>query len=403
MKQENKKIPTIRKIRQGLYAQVEEGEKRAKQKIIYTALATLLVASLLLFTAALMETGGSGKYVYVYGKQEQKISEELAFSGNIQFIDLNALADYCGIEKELSGFQAMYTVNGTTATFENGSDIAKVNGIDLKMPKAASIKNGYCLIPLSTAEELFRGVTINSERKTTTVSVSGTNIYMIVNNPKIEYLTDISDYLEYINSKDEYIFTLANKENPLPEDFPTDKDSLIEIPAEYRKDSVIYLYTVALQALEAMMNDMFEAGLTDTYVTSAYRSYAYQEILFNMYIDDEMESGLSYDAAVEKVLTYSSEPGKSEHQTGLCVDFTTKSIGGVVDDVFETTEAFAWLKDNAWKYGFILRYPENKVAITGYSYESWHYRFVGLDISTVMYQTGLCYEEYLEIFENKGE
>ena len=401
MKQENKKLSAYRKIVRGLYTQVEEGERLAKRKIIYTALATLLVASLLLFTAALMETGGSGKYVYVYGEQEQKINEELALSGNVQQIDLNALADYCGIEKELSGSQAAYKINGTEAYFKNGSDVALVNGIELEMPTAASIKNGYCLIPLSTAKELFRGLNISSERKTTTVSINNSNIYMIVKNPKIEYLTNISEYLEYINSNDEYIFILANKENPLTENFPENKDLLIEIPAEYRKDSVIYLYTVALQALQAMMNDMLEAGITDTYVTSAYRSYAYQEVLFNMYIDEEMENGLSYEAAVEKVLTYSSEPGKSEHQTGLCVDFTTKSIGGVVDDIFETTEAFAWLKDNAWKYGFILRYPKDKIATTGYSYESWHYRFVGLERASVIYQTGICYEEYLEIFENK--
>ena len=122
-----------------------------------------------------------------------------------------------------------------------------------------------------------------------------------------------------------------------------------------------------------------------------------------MYVEDEMESGLSYDAAVQKVMTYSSEPGKSEHQTGLCVDFTTKSIGGVVDDNFETTAVFSWLKNNAWKYGFILRYAEDKEEITGYTYESWHYRFVGVEKASIIHQTGICYEEYLEIFENQGE
>jgi D-alanyl-D-alanine carboxypeptidase len=83
------------------------------------------------------------------------------------------------------------------------------------------------------------------------------------------------------------------------------------------------------------------------------------------------------------------------------VDFTTNSIGGAVDDVFETTEAFSWLKENSWKYGFVLRYPEEKENITGYVYESWHYRFVGLEVASIMHQTGLCYEEYLEVFGAK--
>ena len=77
--------------------------------------------------------------------------------------------------------------------------------------------------------------------------------------------------------------------------------------------------------------------------------------------------------------------------------FMTRSMNSL-DNSFENTEAFAWLKENSWKYGFVLRYATEKESKTGYVYESWHYRFVGFEAASIMYQTGLCYEEYLEIF-----
>ena len=255
------------------------------------------------------------------------------------------------------------------------------------------------MIPISSARELLLGVEIDVNKKNTEITINEKAVFMIVEQPKAEYVTDMSGYLEYINSNDPYIFILVNKQNPIDEDFPTDKDSLIEIPSKYRKEETIYFYTVALQALEGMMNDMFALGYTDTYVTSAYRNHAYQTMLFEMYINNEMKKGYSYDEALALANKYSARPEHSEHRTGLCVDFTTRSIGGVVDDIFETTEVSDWLKENAWKYGFILRYPKDKVDITGYQYESWHYRFVGLERASIIHQTGLCYEEYLEYFE----
>ncbi len=383
--------------------EVEAAERRSKRKLMVCALATLLCASMLLFCATLLETSGGNKYTYIYGESKQTLPASLAFKDGTQYIDINALADHFSMEKGTFFSKSTFKANGTEASFEDGSAVAEINGLEHTMPSPAIIKNGYCLIPLSSAKEIFRGLEISIGEDEATISTSAGKIFMITKPSNIEYVTDISKYLKYINSEDKYIYTLANKQNPLAEGFSLPDEDLIEIPAEYRKDSRIYLYSVAEMALEAMMQDMFEAGYTDTFVTSAYRSYAYQEMLFNMYIDREMESGLSRAEAVEKVLTYSSEPGKSEHHTGLCVDFTTKSIGGVVDNVFETTEVFSWLVENSWKYGFVLRYPADKVDITGYSYEPWHYRFVGLEVASAMHQTGLCYEEYIEFFNIKGE
>lgn len=400
MKQENKNMSTYNKIRREFHLQIAEGERKSKQKMLFVALAVLLVASLLLFTAALIETNGSGRYVYVYGESEQKISAEQAVYNGIVLIDFNALANYCQIGKEIESDRAIYTINGTRAEFINGNDMAIINGIAHKMSTKAAIKNGYCLIPLSTVKDLFLGVNISQKNKTVSISLDGQKVYMILNNPEIEYKTDVSKYIEYIKSSDEYINVLVNKNTPIDEAF--EPENLKVIPSEYsRKDKEIYLENTAMQALIAMINDMIALGIDDVYVQSSYRSHSYQNMLFNMYVEDEMKAGYSYEEALERANKYSARPEHSEHRTGLCVDFTTSSIGGAVDDVFEGTEAFAWLKDNAWKYGFVLRYPEDKTHITGYQYESWHYRFVGLERAMIMYQTGMCYEEYLEYFGNK--
>ena len=394
MEQKQRKISLYKKIRRDFHIRVEQMEKAHKKKVVALALATLLLASALLFGAAMLETSTRGQYVYYYGDVEQKIKAE----NEIHMIDFIALADFCAMSKSVNINNASFEINNTKASFTNGSNIAKINGINIEMTSPAAIKNGYCLVPLSLLTDIFVGLDVNTNKNETTIKAED-NVYMLAKDFEVEYKTDISDYLEYIHSTDEYIYTLVNKQNPVDQTFPEDQDALIEIPAEYRKTDVIYLHYIAEKALEAMMNDMFALGYDDTYVTSAYRRYDKQQQLFDRYVNNLVNQGMSYDAAYAEVLKDTALPGQSEHQTGLCVDLTTRTIV-TVDNRFADTEVFAWLTANSWKYGFVLRYPEDKVDITGYSYESWHYRFVGYDVASIMHQTGLCYEEYLKIFSN---
>ena len=175
----------------------------------------------------------------------------------------------------------------------------------------------------------------------------------------------------------------------------------------------------AAEALYEMMDEMAAAGFTNIYVTSAFRSYARQVELFNEYLKKEQrtisaeayeyfdseylfknylsqgKTQLSAEDAKKVVLSYSAEPGTSEHQTGLCIDFITEEMAGELDTSFENYKVFTWLSENAYKFGFILRYPKEKESITGYTYEPWHYRFVGREAATDIYYSGLTLEEYL--------
>ena len=141
----------------------------------------------------------------------------------------------------------------------------------------------------------------------------------------------------------------------------------------------------AYNSFVEMVNDAKELGysLIDT---SAFRTYSYQSYLFNKYLD---ERGL------EETLKSSAKPGHSEHQTGLATDIVKPGVS-MYD--FKTTKEFVWLKENSYKYGFILRYPEGKEYLTGYKYEPWHYRYVGKDAATYIYENDIVFEEYYAYF-----
>ena len=124
---------------------------------------------------------------------------------------------------------------------------------------------------------------------------------------------------------------------------------------------------------------------------SAYRSYGRQSTIYNNY---KKEHGLEW---TDK---WSARPGHSEHQTGLALDVTKKGMSTFTG--FEDTKEFTWISNNAHKFGFILRYPENKSYITGYGYEPWHYRYVGVEVATYIYENDITFEEYYAYFvENK--
>ncbi len=124
-----------------------------------------------------------------------------------------------------------------------------------------------------------------------------------------------------------------------------------------------------------------EEGL-NIWLASGYRSYQYQEEIYNGYVD-----GYGKDTAD----TFSARPGHSEHQTGLAIDVNT------IDDSFADTPEAEWLAENCYKYGFIIRYPKGKEDITGYKYEPWHIRYLGVEKATAVYNSGLTLEEYLGI------
>lgn len=137
----------------------------------------------------------------------------------------------------------------------------------------------------------------------------------------------------------------------------------------------------AKQALSRLQNDAKKVG-HDLPLLSGYRSYSYQKTLYESYVQRDGEALAN---------TYSAKPGQSEHQTGLAFD-----VGSLYFS-FGDTPAGIWLRDNAHRYGFIIRYPKGKEGITGYTYEPWHIRYINVEVATEIYNRQITLEEYLGV------
>ena len=185
---------------------------------------------------------------------------------------------------------------------------------------------------------------------------------------------------------------LVNGENPLPDSYDSDvRKYLVEVPKKYRNNDNVYeLHKDIMPYVEAMVQKAHDDGV-DLRVWSPFRSYATQNILFQRQVDRMKAKGYTGKEAETQAATVVARPGTSEHNTGLCADFN------MADDKFESTEMYKWMCENAEDYGFILRYPKSKQDITGVIYESWHWRFVGINTAKEMNKLGLTLEEYVKL------
>ena len=189
------------------------------------------------------------------------------------------------------------------------------------------------------------------------------------------------DFYSNINTLHNYldVTTLVNKYNKLPDNYEI--DDLVTLDNEYSKKGE--------KVREVIYNDlkkMFDEAKKDNInlnVISGFRTNEKQDTLFNNSIK---KNGLDH------ALIYSAKPGYSEHQLGLAIDINS------VEESFKNTNEYKWLKNNSYKYGFIERYPEGKEKITGFGYEPWHYRYLGVDVAAKIFTENITYEEYVVKF-----
>lgn len=205
----------------------------------------------------------------------------------------------------------------------------------------------------------------SSEEPAVTEAVNYTKTYepLTFSNLDIPVNIEVIDGITYANG-----VLIVNKEIPLPEDYNPEM-----------QPEVIEAYT-----------QMFEDGAAEGLnfeLVSGFRSYDYQEELYNNYVSRDGK---------EAADRYSAEPGHSEHQTGLAIDVGSYDSAVLLQTSFEYTPEFQWMKDVAHEYGFIIRYMKGKEDITGYMYEPWHLRYVG-DKAPAIYESGLTLEEYFDL------
>ncbi|MBE6768984.1 MAG: D-alanyl-D-alanine carboxypeptidase family protein [Ruminococcaceae bacterium] len=177
---------------------------------------------------------------------------------------------------------------------------------------------------------------------------------------------------------------LVNGWNPLPADYGFE-DNLVDFGSGRMFD------TRAAEALRQMLAAGGEYGLRPV---SLFRAYDHQVKLYNNEVAEWKQAGYSQAEAEQKASTEVARPGTSEHHLGLAADILSDGVYSL-EETFENTAAFTWLKEHCAEYGFILRYPKEKEDITGVIYEPWHYRYVGVEAAREIMSRGICLEEYL--------
>lgn len=187
----------------------------------------------------------------------------------------------------------------------------------------------------------------------------------------------------------ENTMALVNKQFGLPETFlPNDliRPKVSFSFGDLKIDKSLLRKEAAL-ALETMFADAKRNGV-ELFAVSGYRSYQYQETLFHAEVNK-----VGRAKAIEAV----AYPGQSEHQTGLAMDISSRSAEMQLTEQFGESKEGKWLAENAHRFGYILRYPKGKEMITGYQYEAWHFRYIGVKAATIIYQNNWTLEEYFNI------
>ena len=199
-----------------------------------------------------------------------------------------------------------------------------------------------------------------------------------------------------MSDKDLAIGDLVLVSNSVPYSFDADLD-LVSIYDEktnsyYVRDKNVLLSRRVMEPLNRMMDDFYaQTGLKSLNVVAGWRSFNEQE---NIYAECLAENGADYTAS------YVANPGCSEHHTGLAVDLSIYHSDDGTSEKFLGEDDYAWISENAWKYGFVQRYESGKETTTMISDEPWHFRYVGVPHAYIMKQRDLCLEEYIDFLKN---
>ncbi|MDF2035424.1 M15 family metallopeptidase [Cytobacillus oceanisediminis] len=187
----------------------------------------------------------------------------------------------------------------------------------------------------------------------------------------------------------ENVMALVNKQFSLPDGYEPSKLMIPEVAFSYGKLDLekSYMRQDAAQALEKLFTGALNQGV-ELFAVSGYRSFTRQSQVFDAEVNR---------VGKEKAVLAVAIPGSSEHQTGLSMDISSRSANLELSEEFGETKEGKWLAENAHRYGFILRYPKGKEAITGYKFEPWHFRYVGTEAAKVIYEKKWTLEEYFDI------
>lgn len=382
--------------------------------VIVIAGGVLFASSYLIFrlTFASNTANEVDGYTYTINGEKKYIKSDISFRNGTVYLCGDDIANMCNLTVAGDENEIKYISPGEgneTASFITGTRRAFINRTEIRLSAETFIENERFYIPLDFFQNYMYGIKVvhNSLERTVSVSKVITNetdvsvlgappkyadvTYKIKSSEVIQaldenaidesvgnfnYKIDIAPYAQYINPKSLFEYTgIIN--SSLPSDGEHLFTDLVNVPKKSdRVSGEIKLRECAAKALEAMFAEAEKDGISRIYV---FRGYVSAE-------------DLAEKAEDEEHISLYGPPEYDEHQLGLTVEIYYKYR----DVSFDETESFAWLKENAHKFGFVLRYSENKEGITNVDCRPWTFRFVGRYNAVKMHDEGLCLEEYVE-------
>lgn len=369
-------------------------KKRLKKKRIFIFVILILIIGLVIYALIPKRYGYQKEVINVFKddnvyeeiKKEKKYSKTLETAVLEDKFDKEYFTDYLNINY----IDENTFIDNVNALLKLGYKSKEINTFYERIPNSISvICNGkydrdiinYLKLKYFDEDKLSRYIDyankeVSADNEVDVVINNYEDIVTFVNIglDKNYYSNDIN-----LTSKEaDKIDVIVNKYYKLPSNYePTD---LVTMGSDYATGDKKLRKEAAEQFMK-MANDMAREKLK-IYAGSTYRSYSYQERLYNRYVKQD---------GFVKAETYSARAGYSEHQLGLAIDI----VNGKWEYLSENDAEYEWLINNSYKYGYILRYPKGKEYITGYMFEDWHFRYLGVDLATKVYDSKLTYDEYV--------
>ena len=367
-----------------------------KKRILILILFLLIILSIGIYLIVPKRYGYQKDVINVFKEENyyEKIKETKKYSKTLEtaVIENNYKKEYFDEYLDINYVEENNFINNINKLLDLGYKNKDINTFYEKVPKSIDVitsnkydKNiiNYISLDYFKEENLDRYIKYDF---IDTKSVYDTTILK----EKYKYedtVTFVNAYLDkdyYSNdiplSKDKAskLDVIVNKYYKLDKDY--EPEDLTVINSKFASGTQ-KLRKEAADKFEEMASDMLKENLK-IYAGSTYRSYSYQEGLYNRYVKKD---------GFKEAETYSARAGYSEHQLGLAVDI----VNGKWNYLSEGDKEYTWLVNNSYKYGFILRYPHESEYITGYVFEDWHFRYLGIDLATKVHESKLTYDEYI--------
>lgn len=367
-----------------------------RKRILVLVLFLLIILSIGIYLIVPKRYGYQKDVINVFKEDNyyEKIKETKKYSKTLEtaVIENNYKKEYFDEYLDINYVEEDNFINNINKLLDLGYKNKDINAFYEKVPKSIDVitsneydKNiiNYISLDYFKEENLDRYIKYDF---IDTNSVYDTTILREKYNYE-DTVTFVNAYLDkdyYSNdiplSKDEAskLDVIVNKYYKLDKDY--EPEDLTVINSKFASGTQ-KLRKEAAGKFEKMASDMLKENLK-IYAGSTYRSYSYQEGLYNRYVKKD---------GFKEAETYSARAGYSEHQLGLAVDI----VNGKWNYLSEGDKEYTWLINNSYKYGFILRYPHESEYITGYVFEDWHFRYLGIDLATKVHESKLTYDEYI--------